>query len=285
MSIELLLARQNRDGGWPYVRGASWTEPTVYAAMALLAAEETEAAQRALRWILGAQLGDGGWPPCNGVAQSTWVTALVALLPRDFLGRAAQGRAIEWLLGTTGEESTRGYRVRQWLRGSPRNPAQEFPGWPWITGTAAWVVPTSAALLALQRESRRRTEPEIQRRVADGRRFLLARMCAGGGWNHGSAWDIGYDSHPYPETTGIALAALRGDRSPGIERALAVAGAFLEECRSADALNWLRLGLLAHGRLPRGKPGSFPVVRRTMPEISLDLVIASAAHTGDLFWG
>ena len=43
MSIELLVSKQNRDGGWPYVRGTSWTEPTVYAILALLAAGETEA--------------------------------------------------------------------------------------------------------------------------------------------------------------------------------------------------------------------------------------------------
>ena len=36
MSIEILLKKQNRDGGWPYVRGGSWTEPTVYAVLALL---------------------------------------------------------------------------------------------------------------------------------------------------------------------------------------------------------------------------------------------------------
>jgi len=30
---------------------------------------------------------------------------------------------------------------------------------------------------------------------------------------------------PYPETTGMALAALRGDRSPGTERGLTVAPA------------------------------------------------------------
>ena len=43
MSIELVVSKQNRDGGWPYVRGTSWTEPTVYAILALLAAGESEA--------------------------------------------------------------------------------------------------------------------------------------------------------------------------------------------------------------------------------------------------
>ena len=62
MSIEELVGKQNLDGGWPYVRGASWTEPTVYAALALLAAGEAEYARRGLRWIAGNQRVDGGWP-------------------------------------------------------------------------------------------------------------------------------------------------------------------------------------------------------------------------------
>ena len=75
-------------------------------------------------------------------------------------------------------------------------------------------------------------------------------MCRDGGWNHGSVRALGYESTPYPETTGMALAALRGVRSPEIEPALDVAERFLGECRSADALNWLRIGLMAHGQLP-----------------------------------
>src|SRR5947209_17373957 len=81
MSIETLISKQNPDGGWPYLRGRSWTEPTVYAVLALLAAGETEAARRGLRWITSLERPDGGWAPQAGIDESTWVTALVALLP------------------------------------------------------------------------------------------------------------------------------------------------------------------------------------------------------------
>jgi hypothetical protein len=102
-------------------------------------------------------------------------------------------------------------------------------------------------------------------------------MCLGGGWNHGSVRALGYESTPYPETTGMALAALRGVRCPETERALNVAGRFLAECRSADALNWLRIGLMAHGRLPDGYCPPAQLACRTLPETSLDMLVAGNA--------
>src|SRR5579864_1431663 len=106
MSIELLIGKQNHDGGWPYVRGASWTEPTVYAVLALLSAGEEDSARRGLRWLAALQRPDGGWPPQAGIEDSSWVTSLVALLPPETLGLEAHGRAILWLARLTGEEST-----------------------------------------------------------------------------------------------------------------------------------------------------------------------------------
>src|SRR5690242_15176356 len=117
MPIELLLSKQNPDGGWPHSRGVSWTEPTVYAILALLASGEREASARGLAWMRARQRPDGGWPPQAGFDESTWVTALAALLPRELLGAAAHGRAVDWLAGIEGEETGTVYRVRQWLLG------------------------------------------------------------------------------------------------------------------------------------------------------------------------
>ncbi len=285
MSIQLVVSKQNRDGGWPYVRGTSRTEPTVYAILSLLAAGELEPARRGLHWLRALQLPDGGWPPQTGFDESTWVTALVALLPPDQLGRAVHARAIDWLLGTSGEESTVTYRVRMWLLGVAQLPENEFPGWPWIPGSAAWVGPTSLAILALEEEMRRQPSEAIRRRIDEGRRFLLRRMCQGGGWNHGSVRALGYESTPYPETTGMALAALRGVRCRETEQALNVADRFLSDCRSADALNWLRIGLRVHGRLPDGYSPPAQVTCRTLPETSLDMLVAGARRGTDFFWG
>ncbi|MCU1238101.1 MAG: hypothetical protein JWP63_6068 [Candidatus Solibacter sp.] len=284
MSIESLVSRQNRDGGWAYVRGASWTEPTVYAVLALLAAGETEAVRRGLTWLRAQQLPDGGWPPQTGFDESTWVTAVAALVPREHLGTQSHGRAIEWVMKTCGEESTHTFRLRQWLLGY--SPARSEPvAWPWVPGTASWVGPTSISVIALDKENATRRSPAIARRIAEGRRFLMERGCPGGGWNHGSVRVYGKDGLPYPETTGIALAALRGVRSTQTEKAIAVAQEFLVESRSADALNWLRLGLLAHDHLPANYSVPANVTCRTLIETSLNMLVAETRGARELFWG
>jgi hypothetical protein len=284
MSTELLAEKQNRDGGWAYSRGISWTEPTVYATLALLAAGENEASARALAWLRKQQLADGGWPPQPGLEDSSWVTALVALLPPERLGADAHERAIQWLLRIEGNETTPVYRLREWLLGNSRSPEQEFPGWPWIPGAAAWVAPTSIAILALEKVQRRRPSSRIRARIEEGRRFLLRRMCAGGGWNHGSVRALGYESLPYPETTGMTLAALRGVKGAQVSLSIELAHRFLKECRSADACNWLRLGLLAHGALPEGYSPSPGIAYRTLMETSLDLLVAETQKGRGFLW-
>jgi hypothetical protein len=271
-----LAARQNSDGGWPYARGVSWTEPTVYALMALLDAGDSEAVRRGFRWLRIAQRSDGGWPPQTGVDESTWVTALVALLPPEQFGDAVHEKAVNWVAGSSAEESGPIFRLRQWLLGQSSLSSNQAPGWPWIPNTAAWVAPTSIAVLALQKESRRDSRSDLQKRLDEGRNFLLQRMCKGGGWNHGSTTPLGYPTTPYPETTGMALTALHGVHARQIDVSLPLAQRYLSECRSADAWNWLRLGLLAQGRLPAHAAPAAELQFRSVPEVSLDLILQAA---------
>jgi len=284
MLISQLTQKQNPDGGWPYGRGGSWTEPTVYAVLALASTGESAAAELGLNWICAAQRGDGGWPARPGVGESCWVTSLAAILPPELLGVARHRRAIAWLLATTGMESSALYRVRQWLMGKPSTGDSSVTGWPWVPGSAAWVSPTSLAILALDRENRLRPAAALAARIDEGRQFLFNRMCKGGGWNHGSTRALGYESSAYPETTGRALAALRGCHGSDTDQSLALALRFLVGCRSADAVNWLRLGLAAHGRLPAGYTPPPGITYRTVPEIATSIMADEAVVGKSVFW-
>ncbi len=284
MSIEALIGKQNSDGGWPHSRGGSWTEPTVYATMALLSAGETVSAGRGIAWLASLARRDGGFPPRAGIDMSTWVTALVALLGPARIGPGLHARAIHWLMDTIGEESAFSYRLREWLLGNSTPESDgKFPGWPWVPSNAGWVVPTSIAILALSKENRRHPSPDLRLRIAKGRGFLLGRACDEGGWNYGSSRPLGYPSRAYPETTGLALAALRGVHMPQVDRGLAAAERFLTECRSADALNWLRFGLRIHGKLPTAFCTPDSIVFRTVPEAALSILMTAAEQGRDLF--
>jgi hypothetical protein len=259
-------AIQNGDGGWAYSRGCSWTEPTVFALLAQFAGTpDRESFQRGAKFLSSIARPDGGWSPQPGVEESTWVTALAVLLPEDAVSEQQRRNAIGWLRARSGRESGWRYRLQQRLVGNK----DEFPeGWPWFPGAAAWVIPTSLGILAFERALRRSTvEPgELQERIQAGRKFLLAHMCADGGWNHGSNRALGRDGDSYPETTGIALLALNGvagssQVSAQLGRAKATARKHLASCRTAEGIAWLRMGLAAHGETVL--PASDDPLRRT----------------------
>ncbi|MEK7404717.1 MAG: prenyltransferase/squalene oxidase repeat-containing protein [Acidobacteriota bacterium] len=273
-----LLALQNPDGGWGYRGGNSWTEPT---ACALLALEDQPqaagAAARARAWLQRLQRPDGGWAPHPAVEQSTWVTALVVLLGMD---AARQGRAIQWLLERTGEDTTLLNRVRRLLLGIRSEYSQEPPAWPWFPGTAAWVPPTAMSVLALRKVHKQQPDSRLQQRIEQARQFLFTRMCQDGGWNHGSSRALGFQIGSYPETTGLALLALHGVEQARLARSLALAERYLQECRSQEGLSWLQLGLLAHGRRPAAPEG---IPERNPLETALRMLAAKAAGGRNVF--
>lgn len=269
-----LLDLQNPDGGWSYGAGGSWTEPTCYAILALAAAgpAKGEPLRRAAQWLAARQRSDGGWAPRDAIPQSTWVTSLVLLLPRGCISSSAADSAIAWLLAQTGRESGFAQRLRMRLLGV-RTDSQQFDGWPWYPDTAAWVAPTALSILAL-RKTARATDTHVRGRIEQGGRYLLARRCRDGGWNHGSTKALGYDSDSYPETTGVALLALHDSMAPEVAAAELLAGHQLASCKSCEGESWLRLALLARGRRPSGSTA--PNHPRT-----LELAMAMIAETAE----
>ncbi|MGC9947040.1 MAG: prenyltransferase/squalene oxidase repeat-containing protein [Bryobacteraceae bacterium] len=281
--LDNIRSAQNPDGGWPYRKGGSWTEPTVYALLAHQAGRT--AAPRhaeALAWLGSAQQSDGGWTPRRSVDRSTWVTALAALLPPETIGAARHARAVEWLLGERGLESSTMLHLSEFLRYGRLPEGPDLSGWPWFPGSAAWVTPTCLGLLALKKCYWRRPSSDLRERIAAAQAFLLSRRCADGGWNHGSQQSRGYNSDSYPETTGQALLALAGTDAGKLEDTFLLAQRFLREQRSSGGAAWLRLGLLAHQQSPAGAP-LFQMPCRTVPDTALTFLAAAAEQGYNVF--
>lgn len=127
---------------------------------------------------------------------------MVALLPPETIGAERHARAVNWLVGKSGEESDPLFRWRD-LVVTGRLPKGPQPGgWPWFSGTAAWVTPTCLSILALKKCYWRKPSPVLRERIDKAQMFLLAHRCADGGWNHGSAKALGYDSDSYRRRPG-----------------------------------------------------------------------------------
>ncbi len=257
-------SKQNRDGGWAYNKGCSWTEPTAFVLLAQTVTQvDRPSFEAGLKFLRSTQRKDGGWSPQPDVAESTWVTAVAALLPEEAMGADRLRRAVEWLEGQTGRESGWSYRLQQMIAGNN----EKYPeGWPWFPGAAAWVIPTSLGILAFERALTRGESRRLRERVNSGREFLFGHVCADGGWNHGSNRALGRDGDSYPETTGIALAALHGApmERDVVARAKAAARRHLATCRTAEGIAWLRIGMAAQGEPAQVESGPPSRARRWM---------------------
>jgi len=273
--------KQNPDGGWAYRKGNSWTEPTALVLMAQSVTRvDRESVDSGVRFLQSVAGPGGGYRPTSTVQESTWVTVFAALLPIPVLGARRYAEAIGWLKGQTGRESGWRYKLQQRMAGN----RTDFPeGWPWFPGAAAWVIPTSLGILAFEHARSVGGGATLGERIDFGRDFLLARMCADGGWNHGSNQALGRDGDSYPETTGIALLALHGvGNTPRIEKAKAAARAHLRTCRTAEGTAWLRMGLAAHGEPQRAASDGNAPVCRTITDFALT-AIASAERNPLLY--
>jgi hypothetical protein len=231
-----------------------------------------------MEWLVRRQRSDGGWAPGDVVDQSTWVTSLVLLTPG--LPAESHKRGLEWLLNLTSRESSRVERLRRFLVGSRLEAGEGTTGWPFFPGTAGWVTPTSMAIVALRAAATRYpNDARIRDRIDAGHQFLLARACPDGGWNHGSSRSLGYDLSSYPETTGQALLALRGQASPVVSKAVLCAERYLARAESVEATVWLRLGLMAHGRR---MINTCPPARGTL-DLILRLILERAEEGANVF--
>lgn len=244
---ELLHKSQNADGGWGYFPGKqSWLEPTAYAILALEGEPASrDSVERAWKLVRSWQGSDGGWQPCAAVRESTWCTALAVTLctVRGESGSAFE-RGVDWLLESTGAESSLFNRVARLVGLSAAERDISLKGWPWHADTSAWVEPTAHTLIALKKASKKYSPYELKRRVRAGQEMLLSVRCPDGGWNYGSPRALGHDLPSYPETTAVALLGLQG-RTGG--DALGKAREIARQSPSRMANAWINIAASLYG--------------------------------------
>jgi hypothetical protein len=230
----------------------------------------------ALKYLQSQRRSGGGWAPVAEVGESTWVTALMILVLTRLDAIQRNDPGIVWLLKSSGLESSWTNRLRRWMMGGDTREISR-QGWPWYPGASAWISPTAMTILALERVAVETPGIGIRQRIAEGRRFLLSRRCSDGGWNHGSSRALGYESPSYPETTGMALLALRG-ASEQLDKSQQTALRQLPASRSIEGWSWLQMGLRAQ-KVPVGDINP----PAASPDSTMDnalFLLASAAMAG-----
>ncbi|MBI3807105.1 MAG: terpene cyclase/mutase family protein [Nitrospirae bacterium] len=184
-------------------------------------------------------------------SESYWPTALAILAWQNSPpSQAAQGRAIRFLLETTGA-----HRPRQ--SDEPAGHDTLLRGWPWVGGTHSWIEPTALAVIALKDAGHGQHD-----RVREAIRMILDRQLPHGGWNYGNTLVFGRELHPMPESTGAALTGLAGvvDQEK-VARSISYLQGEVDRLRTPVSLGWALLGLAAWDLWP---PNGAALVERCL---------------------
>jgi hypothetical protein len=244
---ELRHRRLLGQGGWSHCGEQFGTEPTSLALLALYSLPTASTVTRGeTEPLLGCQRPNGLWPAVgDGAAGVSFWASAIAVNTLMILGAAPEtfAGALDSLINCRPMEAS--WLVRLKFRLSDRqvrfDPAKY--GWAWVSETVSWVVPTSMALIALERAKSQELirGTELQRRLRLGVEMLLDRACPGGGWNAGNAVVYGVPLRPHVDATALALAALRFHHDLPIVRDSLTWILNRIDCPSAYSLAWVIL--------------------------------------------
>lgn len=242
--LKQLRDRARPKGGFAQKTGGPvQPDATAWAVIALAASgassDELTGARSALEKF---QLADGRVSLLPDQPQAFWPTSPAILAWRGSpQHKRALEKAADFLL------KTKGMRLPGRLSAIFGHDVT-LQAWPWIEGNHSWLEPTGLAVMALEAAGRGDNP-----RVAVGRRLIMDRQIAGGGWNYGNTTVFGRELRPMPKTTGLALTCLAGQVDRGkVEKSLSYAGAEAKRTRTPLSLGWLILGLSAWGSRPQG---------------------------------
>jgi hypothetical protein len=253
---QYLLEGQNADGGWGTQPGkASNVEATSFALLALGTLRErslSHSLERGQDWLRQVQRPAGGFPYMAHLREGSWASPL-AVIALSFFDpdHSAVLRGVEWVLRRRGSGLGLITSIQYWL--APEgflvklNPF--LKGWSWTAGTFSWVEPTAYSLIAIKKLGSRLNQDQLTTRISEGERMIYDRMCMGGGWNYGNSSVLGEELWPYPDTTALALIALRNrEGEPANRLSLAALEKMLGENHSGLALGWAALCFALYGR-------------------------------------
>ena len=245
---ETLRSRQMKSGGWAYFDSVQESLEATCLAELALAPERHANSSEAILFLLKSQLSDGGWPAFLGDSEGSWTTAL-ALCTLNSTGdfTAAREKAFRWLYAERGRE---GHWFWRWkFKTADRNVRfdPDKYGWPWISGSASWVIPTAFSVIAIKQFTVCNRSEASEKRIRLGVEMLLDRACVDGGWNSGNSVVYGVPLRPHVEATAIALLALQDERAnrddskePGLAQTEAAS------IDSVSSLAWCILSLFVY---------------------------------------
>ena len=244
---EIRRRRLPGGGGWSQGGAQFGAEPT---SLALLALDSPPSGSTVttedLAPLIGRQLPNGFWAAVgDGAAGVSFWASAMAINTLMILGAAPAtfAASLDTLVGCRPLEAS--WLVRLRFRLSDRqvrfDPTKY--GWPWVPDTVSWVVPTSMALITLERASRQGLVrgSEFKERLRLGAEMLLDRACPEGGWNAGNAVVYGVPLRPHIDATALALAALRLHYHLPIVHSSLTWMLNRIDCPSAYSLAWLIL--------------------------------------------
>ncbi len=245
---ETLRSRQMKSGGWAYFDSVQESLEATCLAELALAPERHANSSEAILFLLKSQLSDGGWPAFLGDSEGSWTTAL-ALCTLNSTGdfTAAREKAFRWLYAERGRE---GHWFWRWkFKTSDRNVRfdPDKYGWPWVTGSASWVIPTAFSIIAIEQFTVCNRSEESEKRIHLGVEMLLDRACVDGGWNSGNSIVYGVPLRPHVEATAIALLALQDEqRTEMVQKSLSWLRQNAASVDSVSSLAWCILTLFVY---------------------------------------
>lgn len=243
-----LLRRELPGGGWSFFRSPQMSlEATCLAAFSVLA-ERPLAGPQVVRPLLRAQLSNGSWPSFIGDEESSWTTALaICALNSANDSSAARERGQSWLLKTKGQEGDWFWRWKFKLADRAVRFDPDLYGWPWLPGSASWVIPTAFGVIAVKQFTACNRTEATERRIRLGVDMLLDRVCVGGGWNSGNSVVYAAALPAHVEATAIALLALQDEkRTPAIQASLDWLRKRSATIESVESLAWCILTLFVY---------------------------------------